>query len=69
VAPKKAAARRRHDGREQRQPGVLAIGQVDRVGERLVGVLRPVDGYEDVVKHDALPRWAANRRLVCVCVP
>jgi hypothetical protein len=28
-------------------------------GAPLVGVLRPVDGYEDVVEHDALLRWAA----------
>jgi hypothetical protein len=35
-------------------PGVLALGQVDRLGERLVGLERAVDGDQDVVQHDRL---------------
>jgi len=36
------------------RPGVLALGQVDCLGERLIGVRGAIDGDEDVVEHDAL---------------
>ena len=44
------ARQRGHDG----EAGVLALGQVDRLRERLIGVRGAIDGDEDAVEHDAL---------------
>ena len=44
------ARQRGHDG----EAGVLALGEVDRLRERLIGLRGAIDGDQDVVKHDAL---------------
>jgi len=44
------ARQRGHDG----EAGVLALGQVNRLRERLIGVRGAIDSDEDVVEHDAL---------------
>jgi len=44
----------------QGEAGVLALGQVDRLRERLIGVRGAIDGDEDVVEHDAPPSLGGN---------
>jgi hypothetical protein len=38
---------------EQGQARVLALGKVDRLRQRQVGIRRAVNRYQDVVEHDA----------------
>jgi len=46
--------RDRRRGGHQRQAGVLALGEVDRLPKGFVRVRGAIDGDEDVVEHDAL---------------
>ena len=41
----------RDDRRQERQPGALALGQVDGVRQRAIGVRRAIYGDQDVVEH------------------